>query len=255
MQSARPLLIYVPGMDGTGKLLQVQTENLEMCFDLFCLSIPKDSLDNWEKLTQKALNSIETSLANASISSVYLCGESFGGCLALKIALTAPWLFQRLILVNPASSFNQRPLLSLGVGITRLLPDWLHGYSALSLLPFLADLNRIDPNDRQSLLTSMKSLSPQVVSWRLGLLQNFQVSQAEFNRLTLPTLIIASAADRLLPSIAEARRLIDRLPQSKMVILPNSGHACLLEKEIDLYDILDRNGFLELPHSRNLSST
>jgi pimeloyl-ACP methyl ester carboxylesterase len=247
MKADRPLLIYVPGMDGTGKLLRLQTKTLAAYCDVFCLSIPPDRLDNWEQLTKTALREIETALEGKSRRYVYLCGESFGGCLALKIALAAPWLFQRLILVNPASCFNQRPILGLGIGITRLLPDWLHGYSALSLLPFLADLSRIAPLDRQSLLASMKSLPPQVVSWRLFLLQNFQVSSAEFSRLTLPTLIIASAADRLLPSITEAQRLVKEIPNSKMVILPNSGHACLLETDVNLYHILDRQNFLELP--------
>jgi pimeloyl-ACP methyl ester carboxylesterase len=245
----RPLFIYLPGMDGTGKLLQVQTEKLATYFDIFCLSIPTDSLDNWQQLTKQALKSIESRLANSQNSSVYLCGESFGGCLALKIALAAPWLFQKLVLVNPASSFNQSPLLGLGIGITRILPDWLHSYSALSLLPFLADLSRIKPEDRQSLLAAMKSLPGAVVSWRLFLLQNFEISPAEFQRLTLPTLIVASAADRLLPSITEAKRLLGKITNSKMVILPNSGHACLLEREINLYDILDRHNFLTLQTS------
>jgi pimeloyl-ACP methyl ester carboxylesterase len=74
---------------------------------------------------------------------VYLCGESFGGCLALKIATKAAKLLKKLILINPASSFNQRPLLSLGIGITQMMPDFIHGSSALTILPFLAALGRI----------------------------------------------------------------------------------------------------------------
>ena len=53
-----------------------------------------------------------------------------------------------------------------------------------------------------------------------------------------PVLVLASGSDRLLPSVEEANKLINYLPNAKMVILPNSGHACLLESEISLNSIL-----------------
>ena len=34
-------------------------------------------------------------------------GESFGGCLALRVALWEPSLVQRLVLINPATCFNR----------------------------------------------------------------------------------------------------------------------------------------------------
>ena len=42
----------------------------------------------------------------------------------------------------------------------------------------------------------------------------------------------------LLPSVQEAQRLINIFPHGKISILPNSGHACLLEKDINLYQII-----------------
>jgi pimeloyl-ACP methyl ester carboxylesterase len=38
---------------------------------------------------------------------VTLVGESFGGCLALRVAAAAPGLVARLVLVNPATCFGQ----------------------------------------------------------------------------------------------------------------------------------------------------
>jgi pimeloyl-ACP methyl ester carboxylesterase len=38
---------------------------------------------------------------------VTLVGESFGGCLALRVAAAAPELVARLVLVNPATCFGQ----------------------------------------------------------------------------------------------------------------------------------------------------
>ncbi len=59
-----------------------------------------------------------------------------------------------------------------------------------------------------------------------------------------PTLIVASAADRLLPSLEESGRLVGRIPDARRVILPNSGHTALLESGISLAEIMGRTGFL-----------
>jgi pimeloyl-ACP methyl ester carboxylesterase len=149
-----------------------------------------------------------------------------------------------LILINPASSFNQRPLLSLGIGITQMMPDFIQGSSALTILPFLAALGRISREDRRSLLKAMQYVPLKTISWRLSQLQRFQVSASELKRLQLGVLVIASQGDRLLPSVAEAKRLIQQLPAAKLTILPNSGHACLLETDIHLKDILHHHACL-----------
>lgn len=240
-----PLLVYLPGMDGTGELLQTQADKLASCFDLRCVSIRIDSYSNWQTLAQDTVKLIETELSHRNNQEVYLCGESFGGCLALKAALAAPHLITKLILVNPASSFNQFPILGLGVGLTPWLPTWLHRYSAAGLLPFLAKLNRINDCDRLKLVESMKSLPPQVVSWRLSLLRDFKVADEQLRSLKIPTLIIAGAEDNLLPSVEEADKLITLLPNARKTVLPQSGHACLLETSVNLYEILVTENFIQ----------
>ena len=166
------------------------------------------------------------------------------------MALEAPWLFQRIILVNLASSFNQRPLLSWGVHITQWMPEFLHRSSTVGLLPFLAALGRIATSDRRALLNAMKSLPPKTVSWRLSLLADFALEDRRLHRLTQPVLLIAGAADRLLPSVEEAERLVSRLPNAQMVVLPDSGHACLLETDVKLDQIMKAQNFWETEISK-----
>lgn len=245
IQPHKPLFIYLPGMDGTGKLLTTQADKLAQSFDLRCLSIPSDDLSNWNTLTSKTIDLIKQETTLSPPRQVYLCGESFGGCLALKVSVAAPKIVQRLILVNPASSFNQRPFLGLGVNLLPLIPDYIHRTSALGLLPFLAELSRINKSEHRALIQAMRLLTPKVVSWRLSLLRDFIFTQQELTHIEQPTLIIAGGADKLLPSLEEAQRLVKTLPQGKITTLPKSGHACLLEAETDLNDILAQNNFLE----------
>ncbi|MBE9043850.1 alpha/beta hydrolase [Pleurocapsales cyanobacterium LEGE 10410] len=239
-----PLFVYLPGMDGTGKLFQIQEDNLAVNFDLRCLSIRTDNHSTWQDLARDTVKLIRAELAGKGNREVYLCGESFGGCLALQTALAAPSLVSKLILVNPASSFNQLPLLGLGANIAPWLPTWMHRYSSLGLLPFLANLNRISDGDRHSLVENMKSLPPHVSNWRLSLLRDFDVTDEQLRNLDVASLIIAGAADSLLPSVEEARKLVSLLPDARMTILPQSGHACLLETEVDLYRILVEQNFI-----------
>ena len=246
-----PLFVYLPGMDGTGELLQTQADKLASCFDLRCVSIRIDSYSNWQTLARDTVELIETELTQKTNQEVYLCGESFGGCLALKTAVANPSLFKKLILVNPASSFNQFPILGLGVNISPWLPTWLHRYSAAGLLPFLVKLNRINDCDRLKLVESMKSLPPEVVSWRLSLLRDFKVADEQLRSLQISTLIIAGAEDSLLPSVQEADKLVSLIPQARKTVLPQSGHACLLETSVNLYDILVKENFIP-PNSLSL---
>lgn len=240
-----PLFVFLPGMDGTGQLLRSQTKGLETAFDVRCLAIPPDDLTNWEDLAVKVVNLIEEELKKRSSRSVYLCGESFGGCLAVKVALCAPHLFDRIILVNPASSFNQRPWLLWGAQLNRLVPENLYGVSALALLPFLSNLARIAPSDRRALLKAMQSVPAKTANWRISLVSEFDVDDTQLGRLTQPILVIAGAADRILPSVLEADRLVNCLPNAKMVVLPQSGHACLLETDVNLFEIMKDHNFLE----------
>lgn len=240
-----PLFVFLPGMDGTGQLLRSQTKGLETAFDVRALSIPPHDLNNWENLSALVINLIEAELKKGKSRSVYLCGESFGGCLAIKVALKAPHLFERIILVNPASSFNQQPVLCYLAQLHRLIPDVLHGVSALVLLPLLSNLARTTPRDRRELLEAMQSVPAKIANWRISLLSEFGVDEIQLRRLTQPVLVIAGATDRLLPSVSEAERLVNCLPDAKMIVLPNSGHACLLETEVSLFEIIKEQNFLE----------
>jgi pimeloyl-ACP methyl ester carboxylesterase len=240
-----PLFIFLPGMDGSGKLLRTQTAGLEAEFDIRCLAIPVDDLSSWEILTEQVVELIQAERQQGALGRpVYLCGESFGGCLALRVASYAPDVLTHLLLVNPASSFRRREWMLWGGQVIRYFPEFLYELSSIALLPSLAALERIAPRDRQALLDAIRCVPQKTSAWRLSLLQTFNVDQLPLEQVTQPTLIIASAADRLLPSVTEAQTLQQRLPQSQLQVLPQSGHTCLLEADINLYQLMQQQHFL-----------
>ncbi len=239
-----PLFVFLPGLDGTGQLLKTQLPGLEKFFDIRCLSIPADDLSDWSGLVEQTADLIQAERQLGLSRPVYICGESFGGCLALKLAAYSHDLFDRMILINPASSFSRQPIMGWGSTVVKWLPTPLYQISTIGLLPFLIASERISPQNRNRLLRAMQSVTADSAAWRLSLLNDFNLDEIPLHQIPQSVLIMASEADRLLPSVTEADRLVRYLPNARKISLPDSGHACLLEREIRLEEILGSRGFL-----------
>ncbi|MDF5710352.1 MAG: alpha/beta hydrolase [Nostoc sp. S4] len=263
-----PLFVFLPGMDETGKeLMYMQTASLKAAFDVRCFVIPPDELTSWDKITEQVVNLTEIELEKvphrhvplrgsklrvasgkevdcSQTSPVYLCAESFGGCLALKVLEKFPQLFTNIIIINSASSFHRVPWLNLGSLLFPYTPNFFYKISSLISLPFLANLNRISPAASQALLKSTTSAPKNTANQRLSLMREFDIDEKKLSKITQPVLLIASKNDRLLPSQAEAQRLSNIFPNSQIITLPNSGHACLVETDVNLYQILLSANFI-----------
>ncbi|MEB3266757.1 MAG: alpha/beta hydrolase [Cyanobacteriota bacterium] len=234
----RPLFIFLPGMDGSGALLQPQVAGLSSSYDIRCLSIPPDDLSGWDELTEQVAALIRMEKQRHPERTTTICGESFGGCLALKLMSRYPSLSDQLILVNPASSAQRQPWISACSSVTHLLPAPLYHLSTLSVCSLLIATHRVSRPTRHQLLAAMQAVRPQSAAWRMALLSQFDLEDLPLNRIDQPVLILASGADRLLPSQREAKRLAHHLPTATTVLLPDSGHACLLENQLNLSAIL-----------------
>lgn len=234
-----PLFVFVPGLDGTGYLYQQQTLGLRRFFDVRFLSISNQDRGDWQSLSLDVVSLIKAEIEHKSFSSVYLCGESFGACLALKIALFSPNLIERLILVNPASSFARSVWVGWAIPWLSLVPASFYLGLMATFLPFLADTARMTPSSRSLLLKAMQSVPQDTVVWRLSLLQQFTFSNQKVSLLPMSVLLLAGTRDRLLPSVEEVGRLNRLFHRAKVQLLPNSGHACLLESKVNLAEILE----------------
>lgn len=243
-------------MDGTGKLFHSQADKLSHWFDLRCLSLPPSELADWPTLTRQVSQLIDNELGKDSTPSgrrraVYLCGESFGGCLAMQVLTDSPYLFEKVVLVNPASSFRRLPWMQLGSLITHQMPNLIYRYGAQGLIPFLIEPFRVSNRDRTALVNAMGSVPAKTAAWRMSLLGKFDIERLPLERMTHPVLIIAGGNDRLLPSKREANSLVARFPNAKKTLLPESGHACLIESKTDLAEILQTHQFL--PNAKGFS--
>ena len=75
-------------------------------------------------------------------------------------------------------------------------------------------------------------------------MRDFKVDESQLQQINQPVLLIGSQKDRILPSVAEVKRLAKIFPHSEVVTLPDSGHACLIETGINLDEIMKNNNFV-----------
>eukprot|EP00854_Cymbomonas_tetramitiformis_P023582 gene23582-28562_t len=118
-KAALPLLIFLPGIDGTGINCFNQFPALSDNFDLRSFSIPVLDRTPFNEVVDIVVGYVDEELKDSpSDRPVYLLGESFGGILALAVGIKRPKSVHRLVLVNPATSFpdsiwpNLGPLLT-----------------------------------------------------------------------------------------------------------------------------------------------
>jgi len=223
-------------MDGTGRLFYKQIDRLATRFDIRCLAIASDDRSNWHALVDRSMQFIIDELPEGR--ELYLCGESFGACWAMQVASRMAKSIEKLVLINPASSFVRLPWLTEGSALSSLLPDNMYPLSTRILAKFLTNADRVTPEDRQNLLDAMLSVTPQTAAWRLSLLRQFRINSLLPALVDIPINLIAGEHDRLLPSVLEVRFLHQQLPKSNTTLLPASGHACLLEQDINLADLV-----------------
>ena len=89
----KPLFIYLPGMDGSGKLLETQRD-LFRNFEVRCLDFTHDRASNWQELIKPLMLLLEKEVDKNNYPQIYLCGESFGACIALKLMEMIPDFFR-----------------------------------------------------------------------------------------------------------------------------------------------------------------
>ncbi|KAL3722932.1 hypothetical protein ACJRO7_035169 [Eucalyptus globulus] len=270
-----PLLLYLPGLDGTGAGLTSQYKKLGKVFDIWCLHIPVMDRTSFLDLVRMVERTIKAETNRSPNRPIYLVGESLGGCLALAVAARNPDTDLLLILANPATSFDKsqiQPLLPL----LELMPEQLQ----LSY-PFILSLMAGDPW-RTFNASTEKGLPPQqtvgelskdlltmpsyisvladilpkeTLLWKLQMLKSASAyTSSRIHAVKAQTLLLTSGKDQLLPSLAEGARLEDALQRCDLRKFDDSGHFLFLEDGFDLVTIIKCLSFYRRGKSLNYVS-
>ncbi|KAL3769570.1 hypothetical protein ACHAWU_005522 [Discostella pseudostelligera] len=144
--SNKPILLYLPGFDGTILAPFLQFPSLGEEFDVRAMKVDMEDRSTFEELKEAVIDYLlrecgggddedgveadeEARVPPGELGVVYLMGESFGGILATEIALELnrqsyknSLELRGLILVNPATSYLRSRLYELGPPIANAKP-------------------------------------------------------------------------------------------------------------------------------------
>ena len=175
-QYIKPILLYLPGFDGTILAPFLQFPSLGEAFDVRAMKVDMDDRSSFEELKEAVIQYLTKECIdhdNDIPQSVYLMGESFGGILATEVSLELSSKeyyvdLRGLILVNPATSYLRSSLYKLGPRIANaepILPVLSDVQYVISLMTKLVPLFFDEGRAIQQLLTILSSKGlPSVVN-------------------------------------------------------------------------------------------
>jgi pimeloyl-ACP methyl ester carboxylesterase len=142
----KPVLLYLPGFDGTTLAPFLQFPALGEEFDVKAMQVAMDDRSTFEDLKDAVINFLVQECIYGRMGERYelcLMGESFGGILAIEVAAALKSntqysnfvRLQGLILVNPATSYLRSELYRLGPPIAN--SRWLR---PIEIIPYIFGL-------------------------------------------------------------------------------------------------------------------
>ena len=229
--SSKPFLIFLPGLDGTGRLLFRQTR-LHGEYRVACENYPQDRSHTYVELADHAADRIRKE--NNGQPCIVLA-ESFGGAVALTLAERHPELIERMVLSNTFAYFARRWLISPASILSFLAPNspppaWTRRLRGWMLFDDAL------PNDVQNGVWERTADVPaKSMARRVRMLAKVDLRD-KLAEVRVPTAVIVSPNDRLVPPRC-GRLIAERMPNAEIIERP-VGHAALLHPEICIHEIL-----------------
>lgn len=121
----KPLLLYLPGLDGSGGGGAIQWPRLSVSFEIWNLIIPPHDRSSFDALCAQTEAFLREQHAGDGRPAL-LVGESSGAVLALGVALREPDLVYGLCIVNPATGYHRSPILPKLASVIPHLPSALY---------------------------------------------------------------------------------------------------------------------------------
>ena len=220
-----PTLVYVPGIDGTGELLLGTAPRLCERFRLVTLSYEAEPrADHGDDYAPLAA-SIARALDQQRIGSALVLAESFGGAVALQLALDHPDRVKGLAIVNGFAHYDARLRLAVTRLVAPLVPRPLFRLGRRT-----APHTLLAPRRDDEVLSAFHGVTSRGFDdgyrRRLAMIGRLDL-RARLAEVQRPVALFASDRDRVLDAVAAARAMASALPDATLEILPRAGHLVL----------------------------
>lgn len=184
-------------------------------------------------------------LRHLNVPSAHVVGHSFGGVIALSLAMVAPQLVHTITLMEPALVLGVS-----GPGYRKAIAQSLARYRAGDTegtvdeflgarfgVQYREPLERVLPGGfAQAVANAASALGVDMPA-----AADFEFGEAQARRITQPALIVLGAnSDALWPRFGETHRLLGAwLRDVESYVLPDAAHGMQLQNPRDMAKILD----------------
>ena len=226
--SARPPLIYLPGLDGTGRLLHRQPALYES-YNVHCVAYPQDRPATYAELASLGITHLEQTGPGVVLA------ESFGGAVALTLALQRPDLVRRLVLINTFAYFPSRFLIHLAAWAGRFFPPRPSPPASRGLRGPFFFAPDIPEEERQAWWQRTGDVPMRGFGYRLKLIAGLDL-RSRLSSIEIPALVLVAPNDRVVP--CRAGMELARLLPSAHVVKVRAGHAALIHPGVNIARLL-----------------
>lgn len=220
-----PPVVYLPGIDGTGRLLFRQ-ERLNADFAVRCVSYPQDDRHTYADLVKLGIAALEAT------GPATVLAESFGGAVALMTALTRPDLVRRLVLVNTFAHYPRRLFIDIGGLFGPWLPNRPSHPLTRPVRGFFFFGPGIPKTHQNDFWEQTKDVPMRAYGHRCRLLRDVNLLP-RLNEVRSPAVVYVSSNDWVVPAAA-GRLLARRLARARLLASHDAGHAAMIDPRIDV---------------------
>jgi pimeloyl-ACP methyl ester carboxylesterase len=161
------------------------------------------------------------------LTSCDILGFSLGGMVAQQIAQERPAIVRRMILVGTAPRGGEDIMHLEKPSLARHLGDpTLKGYAVLQKIFFAPTPSSQSAEDLDT------ASGPEVAAAQIAAFREWEQSSgarfADLKDIHQPTLVVNGLHDEMIP-VSNSYRLIENLPNSVLLVYPDSGHGSLFQ--------------------------
>jgi pimeloyl-ACP methyl ester carboxylesterase len=227
-------LVLVPGLNGTGELFYRQIPSLRRAYRVATYTL-RDDAPTLDVLADDLAHVIED-VAPVERRAI-IVGESFGGAVALTLALKHPERVSALVIVNSFAYLESQMRLRFAIAGLTLVP-WRAVGPMRQLMAFRLHSRQTDRAEVTRFVALTARATRRGYVGRLKLLRDYDVRH-RLHELRPSALFLAADGDHLVPAVAQAQYMTDRVAAGHMRVLKGHGHICLIAPGVDLVEILN----------------
>lgn len=241
-----PDLVLLHGWGMHGGVWRGVCEALQAHFQLHLVDLPGMGLS--PSCDPYTLQALATHVVQYVPAGAALAGWSFGGEVAMRLALDFPERVSRLILIGSTPCFVNKNGWDHGVApevfsafADQVAADYHPSMGRfLGLQAFGGESSRTQMRELREQFASRPAPAPEVLQQALKVLLDTDLRQ-DFAKLIQPVQIIHGDRDTLAP-IAAARWMAEQLPGATLNVIPGASHAPFLSHPDAFVDAM--TGFL-----------